>query len=171
MGQAHAQGSPNSMVFSPQEINKLYKRFKKLDLQNTGELRPEDFQDIPALAQNPLISRIIAIFDKNKTGRISFVEFIKGLEVLSVGASEEEKLRFMFKIYDVDEDGFISPTDLSKVLRLMVGLNLTEQQLAQLVDRTIQKGDEDRDGRISYIEFCKMVKNLDIVKKLTLTYE
>ena len=65
----------------------------------------------------------------------------------------------------------ISPNDLYVVLKLMVGSNLTDQQLSQLVDRTIQKADEDKDGKINFNEFCKMVKNLDISKKLTLTYE
>ena len=46
----------------------------------------------------------------------------------------------------------------------MVGTNLNEVQLQQLVDRTIIKADEDYDGRISYEEFKKMVQHLDIPK-------
>ena len=40
---------------------------------------------------------------------------------------------------------------------MMVGNNLTEPQLQQLVDRTIIKADEDLDGKISFKEFSKMV--------------
>jgi len=54
---------------------------------------------------------------------------------------------------------------------MMVGNNLTDVQLQQLVDRTIIKADLDGDGMISFPEFCAMVKNLDVAKKLTLTYE
>ena len=50
----------------------------------------------------------------------------------------------------------------------MVGSNLNDVQLQQLVDRTIIKADEDFDGKISFEEFCKMVKDLDVVVKLTI---
>ncbi len=110
-------------------------------------------------------------FDKNKNGKISFVEFINGMAILSTGASEEDKIKFAFKIYDNDDDGYISNQDLFLVLKMMVGNNLTDIQLHQLVERTIIKADLDKDGKISYTEFKNMVKNLDIVTKLTLTYE
>lgn len=57
----------------------------------------------------------------------------------------------------------------------MVGNNLTDLQLQQLVDRTIIKADlviikfidfQDYDGKISYPEFKNMVKDLDIGGKL-----
>ncbi len=48
---------------------------------------------------------------------------------------------FIFKIYDIDEDGFISNEELFAVLKMMVGNNLTSLQLQQLVDRTIIKAD------------------------------
>lgn len=41
----------------------------------------------------------------------------------------------------------------------MVGNNLNDVQLQQLVDRTIIKADKDYDGKISYEEF-KAVKSL-----------
>ena len=39
---------------------------------------------------------------------------------------------------------------------MMVGNNLNDVQLQQLVDRTIIKADEDFDGKISFEEFCKV---------------
>ena len=57
------------------------------------------------------------------------MEFINGLAALSTGADEREKLKFAFKIYDIDEDGFISNGDLFKILKIMVGNNLTDRQL------------------------------------------
>ena len=59
-------------------------------------------------------------------------------------------MRFAFKIYDIDEDGFITNGELFTVLKMMVGNNLTDLQLQQLVDRTIIKADLDYDGKISY---------------------
>lgn len=68
----------------------------------------------------------------------------------------------------MNEDGYISNGELFKVLKMMVGNNLNDVQLQQLVDRTIIQADEDYDGKISYQEFKKMVKDLDVAAKLTL---
>ena len=100
------------------------------------------------------MKRVIAVLDKNKDGNISFLEFVQGLNSLSAGASQEEKLRFAFAIYDINGDGYISNGELFTVLKMMVGNNLNDVQLQQLVDRTIIKADTDFDGKISFEEFC-----------------
>lgn len=78
------------------------------------------------LAQNPLVKRVIAVLDKNKDGNISFLEFVQGLASLSAGSSQDEKLRFAFQIYDINNDGFISNGELFTVLKMMVGNNLND---------------------------------------------
>mmetsp|Transcript_14213 Transcript_14213/g.20777 ORF Transcript_14213/g.20777 Transcript_14213/m.20777 type:complete len:168 (+) Transcript_14213:478-981(+) len=156
--------------FTEQELMMLEQRFRRLDVDGSGELEPNEFFDIPELAQNPLVQRVISVFDKNGDGNISFYEFVTGLSRLSAGGSEEDKLRFLFRIYDINNDGYISNGELFKVLKMMVGNNLNDIQLQQLVDRTIIKADEDFDGKISFPEFCNMVKDLDISQKLTLHF-
>lgn len=59
-----------------------------------------------------------------------------------------------FNIYDIDQDGFISNGELFQVLKTMVGSNLSEKQLQEIVDKTILYSDKDGDGKISYEEFC-----------------
>jgi len=124
--------------------------------------------DILELANNPLVKRVIAVLDKNKDGSISFLEFVQGLNSLSAGSTNEEKLRFAFQIYDINNDGYISNGELFQVLKMMVGDNLNDVQLQQLVDRTIIKADTDKDGKISFDEFSEMVKDLDVIDKLTI---
>ena len=74
----------------------MYKNFSKIDKDKSGTLEPEEFFDIPELAQNPLVKRVISVLDKNKDGSISFLEFVQGLNSLSAGASHEDKMRFAF---------------------------------------------------------------------------
>ena len=38
----------------------------------------------------------------------------------------------------------------------MVGSNLTEKQLQEIVDKTILYADKDGDGRINFEEFCEV---------------
>ena len=78
------------------------------------------------LANNPLVKRVIAVLDKNKDGSISFLEFVQGLNSLSAGSTQEEKLRFAFQIYDINNDGYISNGELFQVLKMMVGNNLND---------------------------------------------
>ena len=49
---------------------------------------------------------------------------------------------------------------------MMVGNNLKETQLQQIVDKTILFADKDNDKRISFEEFCSIVGNTDVYKKM-----
>ena len=49
---------------SAQELQRLKKRFMKLDRDGNGFIDKEEFLQIPQIANNPLASRMIAIFDE-----------------------------------------------------------------------------------------------------------
>ncbi|KAJ2960685.1 hypothetical protein NQZ79_g3959 [Umbelopsis isabellina] len=158
----------NSSNFSAEEIQRLYKRFMKLDKDNSGSIDREEFLSIPQIANNPLASRMIAIFDEDGGGDVDFKEFIKGLSAFSAKGNQREKLQFAFKVYDMDRDGYISNGELFLVLKMMVGNNLKDNQLQQIVDKTIMEADKDQDGKISFDEFLVMVENTDVAKQMTL---
>ena len=54
------------------EIRRLGKRFKKLDLDHSGSLSVEEFMSLPQLQQNPLVQRVIDIFDTDGNGEVDF---------------------------------------------------------------------------------------------------
>ncbi|OWK10004.1 hypothetical protein Celaphus_00005457, partial [Cervus elaphus hippelaphus] len=122
------------LLVDADEIKRLGKRFKKLDLDNSGSLSVEEFMSLPELQQNPLVQRVIDIFDTDGNGEVDF--------------------KVAFRIYDMDKDGYISNGELFQVLKMMVGNNLKDTQLQQIVDKTIINADKDGDGRISFEEFC-----------------
>lgn len=153
-------------TFDVDEIKRLGKRFRKLDIDNSGSLSVEEFMTLPELQQNPLVQRVIDIFDEDQNGEVDFKEFIQGVSQFSVKGDKTTKLRFAFRIYDVDNDGFISNGELFQVLKMMVGNNLKDSQLQQIVDKTILYADKDEDGKISFEEFCSVVGNTDIHKKM-----
>ena len=49
---------------------------------------------------------------------------------------------------------------------MMVGTNLKDSQLQQIVDRTILFADKDQDGKLSYEEFSQAVGNMDVPAKM-----
>lgn len=112
---------------------------------------------------------MIAIFDEDGGGDVDFQEFVSGLSAFSSKGNKEEKLRFAFKVYDIDRDGYISNGELFIVLKMMVGNNLKDVQLQQIVDKTIMEADKDQDGKISFEEFTDMVENTDVSLSMTLS--
>ncbi|KAF2485602.1 calcineurin regulatory beta sub-unit [Neohortaea acidophila] len=171
MGQANSQ-MLDSIVqgsnFDHEEVERLKKRFMKLDKDNSGTIERDEFLALPQVSSNPLATRMIAIFDEDGGGDVDFKEFVNGLSAFSSKGNKEDKLRFAFKVYDIDRDGYISNGELFIVLKMMVGSNLKDQQLQQIVDKTIMEADLDHDGKISFEEFTKMVENTDVSMSMTL---
>uniref|UniRef100_A0A3Q2V199 Protein phosphatase 3 regulatory subunit B, alpha n=1 Tax=Haplochromis burtoni TaxID=8153 RepID=A0A3Q2V199_HAPBU len=139
-------GSEQTLDADANQIKRLGRRFKKLDLDDSGSLSVEEFMSLPELQQNPLVQRVIDIFDTDENGEVDF--------------------RVAFRIYDMDKDGYISNGELFQVLKTMVGSNLKDTQLQQIVDKTIIGADKDGDGRISFEEFCAVAGGLDIHKTM-----
>ncbi|CAF3446950.1 Calcineurin subunit B [Fusarium graminearum] len=153
--------------FDREEVDRLRKRFMKLDKDNSGTIERDEFLSLPQISSNPLATRMIAIFDEDGGGDVDFQEFVTGLSAFSSKGNKEQKLQFAFKVYDIDRDGYISNGELFIVLKMMVGSNLKDQQLQQIVDKTIMEADLDKDGKISFEEFTKMVENTDISMSMT----
>ncbi len=67
----------------------------------------------------------------------------------------------------MDRDGYVSNGELFLVLKMMVGTNLKDLQLQQIVDKTIMEADQDGDGKISFEEFLAVVEDTDIAQSMT----
>ncbi|GAV47564.1 hypothetical protein ZYGR_0H04100 [Zygosaccharomyces rouxii] len=157
--------------FDRDEIERLRKRFMKLDRDSSGSIDKNEFMMIPGVSANPLASRIMEVFDADNSGGVDFQEFISGLSIFSGRGGKDEKLKFVFKIYDIDKDGYISNGELFIVLKVMVGNNLDDEQLQQIVDRTVMENDIDGDGLLSFEEFKSAIETTEVAKSLTLQYD
>ncbi|KAJ3395955.1 transport between ER and Golgi ATPase protein [Lobulomyces angularis] len=74
-----------------------------------------------------------------------------------------------FRIYDVNNDGLIDKDDLHEILKLMVGSELEDSQITQLVKTTIIEADIlDNDGCISFEEFVLCFEDSQIDDMLTI---
>lgn len=163
---------PKSLVdqsnFSSEELNSLLARFIKLDADSSGTIEKEEFLSIPVIKSNPLAPRLMELFDENGDGHVDFAEFIRALSIFSTKGNKDEKLRFAFSVFDIDGDGVLSNGELFILLKTMVGENLQNIQLQQIVDKTIIEHDIDGDGALSYDEFLKVIDGSAIAESLTL---
>lgn len=82
------------------EVESLYKRFRALDRGRKGYISADEFLNIPELSINPVAQRLVRLFEC-----VNFRDFAKLLAAFSARASREDKLAFMFSMYDVDGDG------------------------------------------------------------------
>uniref|UniRef100_A0A8D1TYK0 Calcineurin like EF-hand protein 2 n=1 Tax=Sus scrofa TaxID=9823 RepID=A0A8D1TYK0_PIG len=175
---------PPSPLVSQASLLRLYHRFQALDRNEKGYLSRMDLQQIGALAVNPLGDRIIESFFPDGSMRVDFPGFVRVLAHFRPVDDEDEgnrdpkepeplnsrmnKLRFAFQLYDLDRDGKISRLEMLQVLRLMVGVQVTEEQLESIADRTVQEADEDGDGAVSFLEFAKSLEKMNIEQKMSI---
>ncbi|XP_066932732.1 calcineurin B homologous protein 1-like [Clytia hemisphaerica] len=176
----------NITGFSPNQIKRLYHRFSNLDKSNKGRLSEEDLLRIPELAINPLGERIVHSFfcHENEPGveepeeGINFTQFVKVLARFRRAEngkpqplnSNDHKLEYAFKMYDMDGTHKISKENICEILTLMVGSNKSSEQLAAIADRTIQEADEDKDGFINFDEFKKVMAKTDFQQKMSIRF-
>lgn len=164
-----AQEEEEQYVFTKEELRVLYENFIELDRDGSGLIETNEFLNVPELKNNPIVRRVISIFDMNQDGKISFYEFIVGLSALTdISLNRMDKLNFAFKIYDYDSDGYISNGDLFKTLKLLTGKSMNDLQIQQVVDRTIVTADKDYDGKISFEEFVDCVQDMRVCELFSL---
>lgn len=63
-------------------------------------------------------------------------------------------------IYDVNQDGYVDQSDLLTIMKMIIGADLPEQQILEIVEKTISDMDEDKDGKLSFEEFSKVNNNI-----------
>lgn len=165
--------------FTPKQIERLYSRFTSLDRNDSGTLSREDFLRIPELAINPLCERIVhSFFANSNDDRVNFRQFTKVLATFrtikksqeSTLNSREEKLRFAFRMYDLDDDETISRDELLNILTMMVGANISETQLVSIAERTILEADQSGNGKITFEDFCRALERTDVERKMSIRF-
>ncbi|XP_002758872.1 guanylyl cyclase-activating protein 3 isoform X1 [Callithrix jacchus] len=118
---------------------------------------------------NKHIDQVYNTFDTNKDGFIDFLEFIAAVNLI-VQEKMEQKLKWYFKLYDVDGSGSIDKNELLDMFVAVQALNgqqtLSPEEFTNLV---FHKIDINNDGELTLEEFINGIAKdqdlLDIVYK------
>ena len=170
--------------FTDNELKEWYQWYRGilLDMPN-GRMDVEEFKKIynrmfPSGVDDKYAEHVFRSFDKNKDGQIDFREFVISLSITSRGMLEQ-KLQWAFKVYDIDEDGYITRKEMLEIVKaifkmsrqnsLSNSLSVSEDVATpeERVDDIIKQLDANMDGKLSEKEFIDGSKNNpDIASKL-----
>lgn len=165
---------------SQRQIGDLYERFNELS-GGSETLKRSNLIRLPDLKSNPLGSRIVEAFFKDSCSddeEMDFTQFVKASAVFKPHRkhmndslnSKDSKLRFIFNIYDLDGDETISKEEMFSLLKMMVGSEVTEETLAQIAERAVFEGDDDKDGFISFEDFKKALSKVDAANLISIRF-
>ena len=70
----------------------------------------------------------------------------------------------------MNHDGFLDQKELFQVIKMMVGKELEEDELNQLVEKTIKECSSRGDDKISYEDFHDAVAHEDIRTQMSLRF-
>merc|ERR1711991_275910 len=115
-----------------------------LDVRETGQL-------LRALGMTPThiqVREIVREFDADKSGTLSFDEFLNLYAKYKAPPSSSKELLEAFKVFDINGDGSISASELSEALTTL-GDPLPEVQVKELI-KTL---DKNGNGKIEIAEF------------------
>ncbi|EAA12239.5 AGAP008072-PA, partial [Anopheles gambiae str. PEST] len=137
--------------FDKSSLERLEQLFIKT-VGNEKEIRREEFKKI-VTSKNPFFTeRVFQIFDKDNSGSISLQEFIDAIHQFA-GQSPEDKIKFLFKVYDLDGDGLIQHRELQHVMRACMeenGMRFSEDQIEDLTMAMFEDADKYNRGAITY---------------------
>ncbi|XP_033347498.1 NADPH oxidase 5 [Bombus vosnesenskii] len=159
--------------FDKRSLEWLEKLFKQT-VGNEKEIRREEFNKI-VTSKNPFFTdRVFQIFDKDNSGTISLQEFLDAMHQFA-GKSPDDKIKFLFKVYDIDGDGLIQLRELEHVMRACMeenGIQFNEEQIEELTVALFDDADRANRGAITFEALKKQLeKHEGLLENLSISID
>ncbi|XP_055341217.1 calsenilin-like isoform X3 [Paramacrobiotus metropolitanus] len=148
--------------YSRNEIQLIYRGFKQEC--PTGLITEDKFKDLysqffPLGDARNFAGYVFGTLDTGRCGCITFAHFLVAMSVLTRG-NIDEKLTWVFKLYDLNGNGYVSPGEMSAILTSvydMIGQHtmpaMQKSTVEDHVYRIFRRMDLNGDGFITIEEF------------------
>ncbi|XP_050304524.1 calcium-binding protein E63-1 [Anthonomus grandis grandis] len=149
--------------FSEKELKELRTAFDLLDRNQDGKVTTREFKimlnnlgiDLKEDKVEALI-KCASHAGKELIDENDFLKFVKQIQemcpIRMKSGEDDQDLLAAFKVFDMDNDGFITKDEL-RIAMEMIGEDVTEDQL----DHIMEVADTDKDGKINYKEFSHLL--------------
>ena len=128
--------NPYKQELSETQKNEIKKAFDLFDTSGSGTIEKKELKvALYALGFSPSkddLNKLIGMFDKDKSGRIDFAEF---LEIMITKMSEKDssqEIEKAFELFDLDKDDKITFDDLKKVA-IELNETMTDEELLEML--------------------------------------
>jgi len=144
------------MALTKSQIKEVFDLF---DADNSGVIDAEEMHyalkglgfDLTTAEVTQLVDRL----DKDGNGMVEFEEFEKFVQGRGAGHGSEEEIREAFKLFDLDNTGFVTLGNMLKVTE-MIGENTSRDVLATF----IKEADLDEDQQLSLKEWTAVMSSV-----------
>ena len=164
-------------VFVDDELKQAYIGFMNdyPDGKMTADQLKEVYKKLsPKSDPSDFVEYVFRSFDSNGDGTIDFKEFIIALSVTRRGGSTKKKLQWIFSVYDLDSNGFITKNEMTEVLASIYKMSKKPMGYSankdlspeQRVEKIYDLMDKDGDENLSLNEFADGMKNDPSVEAL-----
>ncbi|XP_061778709.1 guanylyl cyclase-activating protein 1 isoform X2 [Nerophis ophidion] len=145
------------MTECPSGLLSFYEFKKFFGLKNLSE------------TSNAYVKLMFSTFDLNNDGFIDFMEYVAALSLVLKG-EVHQKLRWYFKLYDLDGSGCIDRDELLLIIKSIHAINgvCDDTKAEEFANSVFDKIDINGDGELSYEEFMGGVQEDEMLLK-TLT--
>ncbi|KAM6142335.1 calaxin [Phoenicopterus ruber ruber] len=118
------------------------------------------------MTDDVIMDRVFRTFDRDNDSCVSVVEWVEGLSVFLRGTLEE-RIKYCFEVYDLNGDGYISREEMFQMLKNSLLKQPSEEDpdegIKDLVDIALKKMDYDHDGKLSFMDFEKAVRDENLL--------
>jgi len=139
---------------------------KAADLDGNGFISAEELKNFALtlkLEEEDEVDGIVNMFmsmgDTDGDRKLSIEEVTKLFTEGPKKDDPKEEMKRMFRMYDTNGDGFISKKEILGLFKTMgfVDEDDTPGEVKMIINMMMSKYDEDKDGKMNYDEFCKMM--------------
>jgi len=146
----------NEFGLTEEQVAEFKEAFRLFDKDHDGRITEAELGVVMrSLGQKPTetdLRGMVKEVDQDGNGSIEFDEFLLMMARKLKAADGEEEMYHAFKVFDKNDDGFITFDELKRVM-CSIGERLTDEEIEDM----IKEADLNGDKKIDYKEFISII--------------